>query len=263
MRGITGRNADASQRLTEWAASAQAPLSVVELDVTSDDSVRAAVEQIQANDGDVDVVVNNAGISSRGPMEAFSIPQMAALLDVNLLGPMRVNKAVLPSMRARRAGLIIWVSSTLGRVLVGGGLYPASKWAVEGFAESLHHQVEPFGIEVVILEPGSFPTPSTTNAMQADDQVITAAYAGLPSPVRDRQPPPPDFQPPDPQEVADAVLRIIQTPAGQRPLRSVVGPQFTDGVPEYNEAYDQLRAHMAEVLRRPDQAVTWGPTNMR
>ena len=121
MRGITGRNADASQRLTEWAASAQAPLSVVELDVTSDDSVRAAVEQIQANDGDVDVVVNNAGISSRGPMEAFSIPQMAALLDVNLLGPMRVNKAVLPSMRARRAGLIIWVSSTLGRVLVGGG----------------------------------------------------------------------------------------------------------------------------------------------
>ena len=77
---------------------------------------------------------------------------------------MRVNKAVLPSMRARKTGLIIWVSSTLGRVLVGGGLYPVSKWAVEGFAESLHHQVEPFGIEVVILEPGSFPTPSTTNS---------------------------------------------------------------------------------------------------
>jgi NAD(P)-dependent dehydrogenase (short-subunit alcohol dehydrogenase family) len=176
---------------------------------------------------------------------------------------MRVNKAVLPSMRARRAGLIIWVSSTLGRVLVGGGLYPASKWAVEGFAESLHHQVAPFGIEVVILEPGSFPTPSTTNAMQAEDEAITAAYAELPSPFRNRQPPPPDFQPPDPQEVADAVVRIIQVPAGQRPLRSVVGPQFTDGVPEYNEAYDQLRAHMAEVLQRPDQAVTWGPANMR
>ncbi|MBV9325583.1 MAG: SDR family oxidoreductase [Chloroflexi bacterium] len=264
MRGVSGRNAEAARRLTEWAASAHVPLSVVELDVTSDTSVREAVEHIQSTDGDVDVVVNNAASSSRGPLEAFSIAQMAALLDVNVLGGMRVNKAVLPAMRARGAGLIIWVSSTLGRVLVGGGLYPASKWAVEGFAESLHHQVAPFGIEVVILEPGSFPTPSTSNAMRAEDQAITDAYAAVPTPARNRQlPTDGSYQPPDPQEVADAVLEIVQIPAGQRPLRRVVGPQHTDGVPAYNQAYEQLRQHMAEVLRRPDQAVTWGPASDR
>jgi NAD(P)-dependent dehydrogenase (short-subunit alcohol dehydrogenase family) len=260
MRGLGQRNALAAQRLTEWAASAGVPLTVVELDVTNDTSVRAAVDRIQATDGDIDVVVNNAGSSSRGPLEAFSIPQMAALLDVNVLGPMRVNKAVLPAMRERRGGLIIWVSSTLGRVLVGGGLYPATKWAVEGFAESLHNQVAPFGIEVVILEPGSFPTPSTSNAMRAEDQAITDAYAAVGPPPRNRRAPTDgSYQPPNPQEVADAVLDIMQTPVGQRPLRRVVGPQHTDGVPAYNETYERLRAHMAEVLKRPDHAVTWGP----
>jgi NAD(P)-dependent dehydrogenase (short-subunit alcohol dehydrogenase family) len=260
MRGLAQRNAEAARRLTDWAASAAAPLSVVELDVTSDTSVRAAVDHIRANDGDVDVVVNNAGSSSRGPLEAFSIPQMAALLDVNVLGPMRVNKAVLPAMRARGSGLIVWVSSTLGRVLVGGGLYPATKWAVEGFAESLHNQVAPFGIDVVILEPGSFPTPSTMNAMRAEDQAIVEAYAAVAPPARNRRPPADSsYQPPNPQEVADAVLDIMQTPVGQRPLRRVVGPQHTDGVPAYNQTYEQLRAHMAEVLQRPDHAVTWGP----
>jgi NAD(P)-dependent dehydrogenase (short-subunit alcohol dehydrogenase family) len=264
MRGITSRNAEAARRLTEWANGANVPLRVVELDVTSHASVRAAVDQIRATDGEVDVVVNNAASSSRGPLEAFSIAQMAALLDVNVLGAMRVNKAVLPSMRARGSGLIVWVSSTLGRVLVGGGLYPATKWAVEGFAESLHHQVAPFGIEVVILEPGSFPTPSTSNAMRAEDEAITEAYAAVAPPPRNRQAATDgSYQRPDPQEVADAVLRIVQTPSGQRQLRWVVGPQHTDGVPEYNQTYERLREHMAEVLRRPDQAVTWGPSTDR
>lgn len=265
MRGMAGRNADAARRLADWANAANLPLRVVEMDVTDDASVHEAVDHVLTTEGAVDVVVNNAGVSAAGPLEAFSIPQMAALLDVNVLGPMRVNKAVLPGMRERGVGLIIWVTSTLGRVLPGrGGLYPATKWAAEGFAESLHHQVAPFGVDVVILEPGSFPTPATHKSMPADDQAVTAAYATRPSPApNNRAPSDGSYRRPDPQEVAEAILHILQLPAGERPLRNVVGPVFTDGVAEYNRTYEALRAHMEEVLRRPDQAITWTPTNRR
>jgi len=267
MRDVQQRNAEAAQRLTAWAATNAAALTVVELDVTSDTSVRQAVDTVLATERGVDVVVNNAGASAAGPLEAFSIAQMAALLDLNVLGPMRVNKAVLPSMRARRSGLIVWITSTLGRVLPGrGGLYPATKWAAEGFAESLHHQVAPFGIDVVILEPGSFPTPATSKSMPADDQGVAATYAAFVPPAGRAPAPPADstYQRPDPQDVADAVLELIGLPAGHRPLRQVVGPVFTEGVAEYNQTYERLRADLEEVLRRPDQAITWGrPTTPR
>jgi NAD(P)-dependent dehydrogenase (short-subunit alcohol dehydrogenase family) len=87
-------------------------------------------------------------------------------------------------MRERGEGLIIWTTSTLGRVLPGRGggwRYPASKWAAEGFAESLPHQVAPFGVDVVILEPGTFPTPATQKSVPAGDQAVVAACAAIPA----------------------------------------------------------------------------------
>ena len=258
MRETAGKNVAAAQRLSEWAVSNGHALRVVDLDVTSDASVQTAVEQVLTSAGGLDAVVNNAGASAMGPLEAFTIPQMAALLDLNVLGPMRVNKAVLPTMRARRAGLIVWVTSTLGRVLPGrGGLYPATKWAAEGFAESLHHQVAPFGIDVVILEPGSFPTPATFKSMNAQEASVVAAYAEFALPPRGTHPTDVAHRAPDPQDVADAVLELVELPAGERPLRRVVGPVFTEGVAEYNQTYERVRAHLEEVLRRPDQAITW------
>src|SRR5947209_7094609 len=220
MRGVDARNAEAALRLEAWAHETGSNLTVLELDVTDAASVAAAV----AHAGTIDVVVNNAGASAAGPLEAFGIDQMAALLDLNVLGPMRVNKAVLPAMRARRAGLIIWITSTLGRLLPGrGGLYPATKWAAEGFAESLHHQVAPFDIDVVILEPGSFPTPAISKSMQADDQSVVDAYATV-SPPPNRTEPAAEYRRPDPREIADAVVHLMELPTGQRPLRHVVGP---------------------------------------
>jgi hypothetical protein len=94
--------------------------------------------------------------------------------------------------------------------------------------------------------------------MPAANQEIAEAYAARPpANAPARQPPPPGHRPPDPQEVADAVARLIERPAGQRPLRTVVGPVFTEGVAEYNRTYEQVRAHLEDVLRRPDQAITW------
>jgi NAD(P)-dependent dehydrogenase (short-subunit alcohol dehydrogenase family) len=260
MRNVEGRNASAARTLREWASAQRADLDVVELDVLSEASVRAAVDHMLGRTGGrIDVVVNNAGASAFGPIEPFAMDQIEGLFSVNAFGPMRVCKAVLPTMRAQRSGLIIFITSTLGRVLPGrGGLYPATKWAEEGLAESLSYQVQPFGVDVVILEPGSFPTPAVGKGSPAADAEIAAAYAAVtPQPA----PPGPDprqgHPEPDPAEIADAVSRIMALPAGQRPLRTVVGPVFTEGVAEYNAVYDRTRAHLTEVLRRPDQAITW------
>jgi NAD(P)-dependent dehydrogenase (short-subunit alcohol dehydrogenase family) len=232
------------------------------MDVTSETSVQTCVKDVLARAGRIDVVVNNAGASASGPIEAFSEVQVEALYSLNVFGPWRVNKAVLPSMRQQRSGLLLHISSTLGRVLPGsGGLYPATKWALEGLTESLSYQVKAFGIDVVLLEPGSYPSPATGKAMQAEDRDVTAQYARAHALVARPKGQAPDetYRPPDPQEVADAVAGLIDLPAGQRPLRSVVGPVFTEGVGEYNETYERTKAHLAEVLLRPDQAMTWGP----
>lgn len=142
-----------------------------------------------------------------------------------------------------------------------GGLYPATKWAAEGLAETLHHQVAPFGIDLTILEPDSYATAHIYKTMVAEDQQIAAAYTALDAPTNGpaRATPKPDYRP-HPQEVAEAVKQLIDLPAGQRPLRMVVGPDFTDSVAEYNDAYERLRAHLGEVLSRPDQAVVWSRT---
>jgi NAD(P)-dependent dehydrogenase (short-subunit alcohol dehydrogenase family) len=260
MRDIAGRNAAAALALEGWSDDGGYGLSVLEMDVADTESVQRAVAQIMYSAGRIDVVVNNAGVAASGPIEAFDIRQMQQLFDVNVFGPLRVDKAVLPQMRQRGSGLLIHITSTLGRVLpLSGGLYPASKWAAEGLAESLRYQVAPFGVEVTILEPGAFPTPAIGKGLTPNDREVAAAYAALPRPVR-RTTPEPDYEPPDPQEVAEAVKRLVDMPAGKRPLRSVVGPIFTMGVEEYNKAYEDLRDAMVEYLKRPDQAVTWaGP----
>jgi NAD(P)-dependent dehydrogenase (short-subunit alcohol dehydrogenase family) len=180
MRSAAQRNAAAAERLRGWADRAGFALQVIELDVLDSASVQQAVQRILAAEGALDVVVNNAAVSAAGPLEAFDVGQMADVLDVNVLGPMRVSKVALPGMRARRAGLLIWVTSTLGRVLpYGGGLYPASKWAAEGFAESLHYELRPFGVDVAILEPGCFPTPALSKSMVAADSEVAAEYRAL------------------------------------------------------------------------------------
>jgi NAD(P)-dependent dehydrogenase (short-subunit alcohol dehydrogenase family) len=257
MRNVGGGNAEVAAALTGWAEAEGVRLDVVELDVANDASVAAAASSIRVLGGDIEVIVNNAGIAARGPIEAFDIAQMQSLYDVNVFGPLRVDKAFLPAMRARRSGLLIHISSTLGRVLPSrGGLYPASKWAVEGLAESLAYELQAFGIDVAILEPGAFPTTATARGLRAADEAIAAEYAAAGPPSRPL-PEKIDRPLPDLQEIGDAILKLIETPQGQRPLRTVVGPIFTEGVAEYNVEYERVRDHMREVLRRPDQIVTW------
>ena len=187
-------------------------------------------------------------------MEAFSEAQVQELFDLNVFGPMRVNKAVLPAMRAQQSGLIVHVSSTIGRVMPGvGSIYAATKWALEGVAESLRYEVRAFGIDVVILEPGVFATPGMSKVMVAEDAAVGEAYAAAAASVT---PPmnraaPWTLRLPDPQGMATAVKDVIELPIGQRPLRTVVGSIFTEGIAEYNEAYELASQRLMASLGRP------------
>jgi NAD(P)-dependent dehydrogenase (short-subunit alcohol dehydrogenase family) len=260
MRDIGGRNAESAKQLREWAKSEGKALEVVELDVTDDASVASAVAEITKRAGAIDVVVNNAGASARGPIEAFSMEQIAGLIGLNALGPVRMAKAVLPAMRARGSGLIITISSTLGRVLPGkGGLYPASKWANEGLQESMRYQVAPFGVDMCIIEPGSYPSGATGKSWKAEHEDITAEYNRVDPPQALRDWNDRAYAPPDPQEVADAVKALIETPAGQRPLRTVVGTLVTEGVADYNAEYERMRAFVMEATRKKNETSLVAP----
>jgi NAD(P)-dependent dehydrogenase (short-subunit alcohol dehydrogenase family) len=131
----------------------------IALDVTGEASAAAAVEQIVAEQGAIDVLVNNAGYGSYGALEDVPLSEAQAQLDVNVLGLARLTQLVLPGMRARRSGTIVNVSSMGGRIATPmGAWYHASKHAVEGLSDALRLEVARFGINVVVIEPGSIRT---------------------------------------------------------------------------------------------------------
>lgn len=190
-------------------------LEVRELDVTDDASVAEATRGLE-----VDVLVNNAGIGIHGAIEEIPLDDAKAIFDTNVFGVMRVTQAVLPGMRARRTGVIVNVSSIAGIVTPPfGGVYSASKYALEAISEALHMELGVFGIRVAVIEPGGFETHFDDNR-----QLVPAgsAYADLDAkwatasgslPGRD--------EPSDPQDVADAIYEAATQP--DHPLRRLVG----------------------------------------
>jgi short-subunit dehydrogenase len=141
-------------------AAKSAGMTMVPLDVRSDDSVRACVQQVVAKAGRIDVLVNNAGYLVTGAAEETSVEEAKAQLETNFFGVVRMVNAVLPAMRAARAGKIINISSLAGSTAIPfSAFYTASKFALEGYSEALWHEVRPFGISVSLVEPGFVNTP--------------------------------------------------------------------------------------------------------
>jgi NAD(P)-dependent dehydrogenase (short-subunit alcohol dehydrogenase family) len=251
MRGVGGRNSGAAEQLKGWAASQNHKLEIVELDVTDQSSVDSAIASIETKAGHLDVVINNAGAGGMGVVESFSIEQLQQMFDVNTFGPMRVVKAALPGMRRRRSGLIINVTSTAGRIVIpGGNPYLATKFAMEALTESLFQELALFGVDVVILEPGYYPTTSfdQKKTAPADAQVL-AEYEKLFPPrthSSEHKNPAPNL--PNPQEVADTVLQLVQMSPGTRPLRTVVGSIASAGVEELNADYEKRKKMMLKSL---------------
>ena len=141
-------------------------------DVTSDESVQAAVGEVLSKGGRIDLLVNNAGVGLVGAAEESSLEQAKSLFDVNLFGVIRMTKAVLPAMRRQRAGRIVNISSVMGLIPAPFmALYSASKHALEGYSESLDHEIRSSGVRVVLVEPAYTRTSFEGNVYQADQQL--------------------------------------------------------------------------------------------
>ncbi len=151
----TMRNTAKAEPLREQAAAESLPLVIESLDVSDNQSMLACVERIIAAEGRIDILINNAGLSSSSPIETYPEDEHRALFETNYWGPVKLTQAVLPGMRERQGGAIINISSLLGRIAwANQGAYCASKYAVEAFSQSLAQEVAPFGIRVAIVEPG-------------------------------------------------------------------------------------------------------------
>lgn len=145
-------------------AGEQLPYKVIGMDVTDEQSVMAAVNEVIAAEGKIDVLINNAGIGIGGALENFSAEETQKQFDTNFFGMARAVRTVLPFMRAKKSGKIINISSIGGLMgLPFQGNYSAAKFAVEGFSEALSMEVKPFNINVVVVNPGDFKTGFTSN----------------------------------------------------------------------------------------------------
>ena len=217
------RDPSKSEALTSAAASAGQSVEVLQLDVTDDASVTRAVQQVLDTAGRIDALVNNAGVGIQGPVGETGDDEMHTVFETNFFGPFRLVRAVLPHMRERGSGTIVNVSSLAGVVASpGGGIYAASKFALEAATEALHYEVQQFGVRVALIEPGGFGTSFTDNRIMA--RRFTEASPYFPAyerfhgamsslPGRDEAG--------DPQDVADAIVGAIHDDDVK--LRNLVG----------------------------------------
>ena len=157
-------------------------VSMLTCDVSQDDSVAKLIEEVVSKAGRIDLLVNNAGVGLVGGAEESSIAQAQALFDVNLFGALRVINATLPTMRRQGKGRIINLSSVLGLIPAPySALYASTKHAIEGYSESLDHELRPFGIRVVLVEPAYTRTSFEENLAKPDQllDIYDSARAGM------------------------------------------------------------------------------------
>lgn len=175
----TMRNLDKASELQKITQTERLPIEIAPLDVCDDRSVKNAVDKILQKSGRIDVLINNAGYGLRGAVEEVSLAEWQAQFETNFFGAIRVTQAVLPQMRAQKSGAIVNISSVLGRMAIPfSGPYTASKFALEGLSETLRYELAPWGIRVVLIEPGFIATNFQTNAQLSQNaQLADSPYA--------------------------------------------------------------------------------------
>ena len=240
MRNIATKNKNAAGELTSLGAK------VIEMDVTDDASVNQGIEAAIAALNGLDVVVNNAGIGVLGIQEQFTIEDFKRLFDVNVFGVQRVNRAALPFLRKQGSGLLMHISSLLGRITFPFyGPYNASKWALEAMAENYRVELSGFGVDSCLIEPGGYPTGFFESLMQPSDRSQDESYGSMVDAPKQA------FESfegalannpaQDPQNVADAIVHLIETPAGERPARTVVDKMgMGDHIAPYNQQLENI-----------------------
>jgi NADP-dependent 3-hydroxy acid dehydrogenase YdfG len=245
LRDAQGKNRAAADALRELG------IKTVELDVSDDASVEAGVTEVLAEAGEIDVLVNNAGIASAGVTEAFTTEQAKAIFDTNVIGLLRVTRAVLPSMRHQHDGLIINIGSVLGRVTFPFlGIYGASKFAVEALTDSLRYEVSQLGIEVVEVQPSAYPTNFLSSMQTPAGTEVTKSYGEVgeipDAMVKTLMSTLEGKDAPNPHDVGEAVAKLVAQPKGSRPARTVVGAAF--GSDKANDDVAPVQAKVVEAL---------------
>jgi NAD(P)-dependent dehydrogenase (short-subunit alcohol dehydrogenase family) len=247
MRNVNSRNAPAAREIAELADGESLSLQTLELDVTDDGSVESAVSEVVAKCGRIDVLVNNAGYGIMDLAESVPVAQVQRQFDTNFFGVLRMNRAVLPAMKRQGNGLLLHVSSGAGRLAIPGmALYCASKFAMEALAEVYRYELASLGIDSVVIEPGAYATPIMGKLEKGEDPGRKTGYgemAQVPENLKAKI----GSSRANPQEIADVVLRIIETPAGQRHLRYRVGPGGP-GVQRINALTDEIQREMLEAF---------------
>ena len=209
----------------------------VALDVTLPGQAERAVQQALERFGRIDVLVNNAGYGVVGAVEETPEAELRAQMETNFFGAVAVVRAVLPAMRARRAGAIVNISSLGGQLSFAGfGAYSASKFALEGLSEALAQEMAPFGIKVLIVEPGAFRT-GFADSGALKTMPALAAYEDVVGGTRRFAQGMHGTQAGDPLKAARAVARALQAP--ETPLRLQLG----------RDAVDSVREHAQRMLR--------------
>ncbi len=225
MRGTQGKNREAAEALRKLG------IMTVELDVSDDASVEAGVKKVLVEAGKIDVLVNNAGIMSAGVTEAFTAEQAKVIFDTNVIGLLRVTRAVLPSMRQKRDGLIINIGS-------------------EALTDSLRYEVSQLGVEVVEVQPSAYPTNLFASVQTPAGTEVTKSYGEV------GQIPDAMFKnfisifegkdAPNPHDIAEAVAKLVGQSKGSRATRTVVGAAF--GSDKANEDIAPVQAKVVEYL---------------
>jgi len=235
MRDTKGKNAEKAIALEKVEN-----ITVLDVSLTDETSVKNAFDTIIAAEGRIDVLVNNAGISMFGVAESATTDDVQNMFDVNVIAPWRWMKLALPFMRKQSEGLIINVSSGWGRFSAPFTVvYAASKFALEGLSEGLHYEVRPLGVDVAIVQPGAFPTEMSQKIQAGSDTSVVDDYkaiADVPNKLFGAIGEIFETVKPNPQDVADTVVNLINLPKGQRPLRTVVDPSTGEIVETANEA---------------------------
>ncbi|WNC95052.1 oxidoreductase [Paraburkholderia sp. FT54] len=218
------------------AALAEGPaLLPVRLDVTREAEALTAVQAALARFGRIDVLVNNAGFGLLGAVEESSDAETRRQYETNVFGLLNVTRAVLPSMRARRAGHVINFSAIAGyRSVAGFGVYSSTKFAVEGLSEALHDELAPLGIHVTVVEPGFFRTDFLDASSLAVSPNVIEDYEATAGAVRSQTASWNHQQPGDPKKLAKAMVELVraQTP----PLRLPLGTDTLNTIAQKNES---------------------------
>jgi NAD(P)-dependent dehydrogenase (short-subunit alcohol dehydrogenase family) len=240
MRDINGKNKIVADELRKAGAK------IIELDITNDQSVSNGVTKSIADLGGLDVLINNAGVGTIGMQEFFTTADYQKLFEVNVFGVQRMNRAVAPYFREHKKGLIIYISSLLGRIAMPFyGPYQSSKWALEAMAENYRVELSSFGIENCIVEPGGYPTTFMENLLKPSDNsqvnsygefmnVPAQMFGGFENVLK-------NSPQQNPQRVADAMVELIEKPYGEKPFRTPVDfIGMGDLIQKYNEHLEQI-----------------------